>query len=145
MSNDVKTDKGYRVSFDQFIDWIVSGNSEADEHWTPAYRLCGVCQVGFKFIGKSEHFNEDIQVNSGKKCKANTFKVFAKMANISTSVFPDSYDVVNSHAAKHNKHAKISSTYEMYKTVSKESLAGLYKLYVKDYEAFMYPIPEWLT
>lgn len=66
------------------------------------------------------------------------------MANVSTSVFPDSYDVVNAHAAKHNKHAKIASTYEMYKKISADTLAGLYRLYVKDYEAFMYPVPEWL-
>ena len=53
---------GYRVTFDQFITWLVNGNSEADEHWTPAYKLCGVCDVQYKFVGHSEHFNEDIQV-----------------------------------------------------------------------------------
>ena len=67
------------------------------------------------------------------------------MANVSTSVFPDSYDVVNAHAAKHHKHAGISSSYEMYKNISKDTLAGLYRLYANDYEAFMYPVPEWLN
>ena len=56
--------KGFRVSFKQFITWITEGNSEADEHWTPAYLLCGVCDIGYKFIGHAEHFSEDIQVNS---------------------------------------------------------------------------------
>ena len=66
------------------------------------------------------------------------------MLNVSTELFPPSYEVVNSHAAKHNKHTVMSSTYDMYKSLPEDILHKLFKLYGPDYDIFLYPIPSWL-
>ena len=50
------------MSFENFIRWIVGGNSAADEHWTPGSDLCLACSARYTFIAHSEHFNEDIMV-----------------------------------------------------------------------------------
>ena len=53
---------GLRVSFEEFINWIASGRSGADEHWTPISTLCSVCSMNFNFIGQLETFDEDLEL-----------------------------------------------------------------------------------
>ena len=49
------------MSFEEFISWIASGKSGADEHWTPISTLCGLCNMNFNFIGQLETFDKDLE------------------------------------------------------------------------------------
>ena len=53
--------KGMRIDFKTFVSWLVQGNQDRDEHWTPAHKLCSVCGFEFKFIGHIETFEHDIE------------------------------------------------------------------------------------
>ena len=57
---------GLRVSFEEFINWIASGRSGADEHWTPISTLCSVCSMNFNFISIAVIYNNTEVFNSLK-------------------------------------------------------------------------------
>ena len=75
--------KGLRVSFEEFISWIASGRSGADEHWTPISTLCSVCSMNFNFIGQLESFDEDLEllVSRLKVPKAGNSKIAPKFCH----------------------------------------------------------------
>ena len=55
---------GHDVSFPEFIHFIVGSQGNCnfcDEHWMPQYYLSLPCLVPYKFIGKFETFNQDME------------------------------------------------------------------------------------
>lgn len=133
-SSEEAWNQGCRLEFKDFVTWISRGNQFTDEHWSPASTVCSMCNSNFTFIGHSEHFGEDAQV-------------LADMLNIPRSSLPDSYSLVNKHAASSNVNSKEQTPKtleEMFDDVSKETLRGLLKIYKPDYEMLGYEIPSWL-
>ena len=53
--------QGIKIDFKTFVNWIVKGNADRDEHWAPAHRICSVCGFNFNFIGHIETFQSDIE------------------------------------------------------------------------------------
>ena len=72
----------------------------------------------------------------------NFLQVFARMVNVSTEVFPTSYETVNGHASK--KQTSRLATADMFRNVSSKTLRKLKVLYSPDYEIFGYELPSWL-
>ena len=72
-------------------------------------------------------------------------QVAAKKLKIDPATLPDSYYNVNGHATSINSESEaLESTKEMFKDIPKDILKKLLNIYRKDYNAFSYPIPDWL-
>ena len=130
-------DDGFRLSFEQFIAWVVMSpyglyNAYRDEHWKPIVDLCELCKIDYDFIGHSSHFMEDIPI-------------FMRKLNVSPEVLPQSYDSVNQHSAKLNSLIGSAPTEEYFKNVPKEQKVLLREIYRADYQALSFDLPEWLN
>ncbi|XP_065669321.1 carbohydrate sulfotransferase 11 isoform X3 [Hydra vulgaris] len=114
-------ESGKGVTFNEFVHWLIERNV-FDAHWAPVYSLCSPCIIPFNFIGKMETLVED----SEEILSLIGAKNIHFPANLT-----DGY--------------KISSKklmYDLFSTISGDTIQKLYKMYEADFVAFNYKIPE---
>lgn len=112
---------GDDVTFEEFVEFVISENTIFNEHWKPIFDLCQPCLVKYDFIGKYEslYSDSDFLLNH-IGVKNITFPRVQK--TVSTSTYLSKYLPQLS-----------------YRTVSQ-----LYKIYYNDFKIFNYNLQEYL-
>lgn len=114
-----KIDKSkLKVSFEQFVRFILKTQPDLDEHWEPHTSICKVCHFKFNYLGKFETINKDAK-NILKAL--NQHKV---------------YEMFGDDTVYTEKTSFILKKY--YAELPKELLKLIYQRYKGDFEAFGY-------
>lgn len=111
---------GSDVTFPEFIKYIGHiGDSgfSFNPHWEPYHIRCDPCRIRYDFIGKMETMESDIR---------QVFNTILKLP--STYRFPN---------ARHG-HTGGAITRKYYKSISKQDLKRVIKVYTKDFDLFQY-------
>ncbi|XP_071952124.1 carbohydrate sulfotransferase 11-like [Antedon mediterranea] len=112
---------GTDVSFQEFVDYLTDGHYTANVHWTPIHIQNCPCEIDFDYIGKLEDANDDIKyvlMKIGIWGKAYYHKAFTDPASEKLRI----------------------KTY--YSSLTRESIAQLYRIYEPDFLLFGYNLPE---
>ncbi|XP_062597653.1 carbohydrate sulfotransferase 11-like [Saccostrea cucullata] len=125
-SNKTKEILGNDVTFLEFVKYITDDDTIEregfNEHWAQYVSLCQPCYVQYDFIGKYETIDEDVNF------------VLKDLKIDQLIKFP-----------KRNATYKRSKTQDQlesyYKTIPKDLLQRLWKIYHTDYSLFDYPYP----
>ena len=54
-----RADGLYKISFEQFVRFVLKAGPDFDDHWRPQTRICHVCDVQYTYLGKFETLERD--------------------------------------------------------------------------------------
>lgn len=114
---------GNDVTFKEFVQFLLTPklsrqNNEYDRHWERFHNLCHPCVIKYNWIGKYDSMNEDAD---------NVLKIIG--ANVTFPRVPAS--------GKTKKNVP-----DQFKSLPKEFITKLYKIYQKDFEMFDYKVED---
>ena len=117
-----KTQKGGRVTLDEFLRWLVKlgkkRGSYFDEHWRHYNSLCHPCDIEYDFIGKMETINEDSEFIMRN--------LYNKTCPLTVMERPGGHQTTDAVTSSH------------YSNITQEVIQGIYNLYEKDFHLFGY-------
>nr|XP_033962269.1 carbohydrate sulfotransferase 12-like [Pseudochaenichthys georgianus] len=111
---------GIRVSFQNFIQYLVERNVPFEPHWRQMQRLCLPCLIKYDFVGHQETLQQDT---------SQLLKILMLQDDIQ---FPHSYENMTTHAV----------LLDWFSAVPLEDRRKLYELYEEDFRMFGYKRPR---
>lgn len=111
----------YKISFEQFVRFVLKAGPDFDDHWRPQTRICHICDVQYTYLGKFETLQQD----------SNT--IFRLLND--TTKFP-----------KQTEYSVKTTVMlaEYYAKLPTKLMKGILKFYKNDFEAFGYD-PHYFT
>ncbi|XP_061173411.1 carbohydrate sulfotransferase 9-like [Saccostrea echinata] len=95
---------GYNVTFQEFLDYVVSQASNGyniNRHWAPVYLLCRPCDVRYDVISKIETLTEDLHfIFNHSQVSRSTKDIILNV----TKYKADLFGVLNTYLSHWNKH-----------------------------------------
>ncbi|XP_066934768.1 carbohydrate sulfotransferase 11-like [Clytia hemisphaerica] len=59
LSHRKRSDGLYRITFEQFVKFVIKAGPDFDDHWRPQTRICHICDLKYKYLGKFETMEND--------------------------------------------------------------------------------------
>uniref|UniRef100_A0A7M5XJI1 Carbohydrate sulfotransferase n=1 Tax=Clytia hemisphaerica TaxID=252671 RepID=A0A7M5XJI1_9CNID len=59
LSHRKRSDGLYRITFEQFVKFVIKAGPDFDDHWRPQTRICHICDLDYKYLGKFETMEID--------------------------------------------------------------------------------------
>ena len=112
--------------FDLFVDYILSGKEDSDNHIQAYWRHCDVCHINYNIIGKTETSTDDNKY------------IFMK-AGLNEVLDPFTQD--------HRSHSGNTTavTKDLFSSLTKSQANALYAKYRMDFELFGYDAYEYIN
>ena len=121
----VKTHRVYELPiFWEFVQWIIHGKGEYNEHWCPNYLYCTPCTANFQYIIKYETM--DVETDRLRWVWNNT-DINNQWLNRNDGGMP-----------------KDDITMEYFKMLDKQDILRLYEIYEPDFRMFNYDVTPFL-
>lgn len=54
-----RADGLYKISFEQFVRFVLKAGPDFDDHWRPQTRICHICDLKYTYLGKFETLEQD--------------------------------------------------------------------------------------
>ena len=148
-----------KVTFDNFLQYVLRTFARPDPHWIPFYKVCDYCDQSFpQYVGRLETFDRDIRwlnplTKKSYPIRQNYFfRYIVRTHNLShlipvtehSNETPEKVTSGKEDLEESNQFGPSPRTQWYFRNTSKEIIQKLYQLYRPDFELFKYSIKELL-